>query len=49
VSKFQVVEAVKVLYIVWLASYLVRFRDEVGHLAAMLKPVGVAGCWWCCC
>jgi cell division protein FtsW len=29
VSRFQVVEAVKVLYIVWLSSYLVRFRDEV--------------------
>ena len=29
VSRFQVVEAVKVIYIVWLASYLVRFRDEV--------------------
>src|SRR5690606_41340177 len=28
VSKFQAVEAVKVMYIVWLASYLVRFRDR---------------------
>lgn len=28
-TRFQTVEAVKVLYIVWLASYLVRFRDEV--------------------
>ncbi|MBE2291464.1 MAG: putative lipid II flippase FtsW [Xanthomonadaceae bacterium] len=43
VSRFQVVEAVKVLYIVWLASYLVRFRDEVNATwAAMLKPLGVA-------
>ena len=44
VSRFQVVEAVKVLYIVWLASYLVRFRDEVNATwPAMLKPLGVAG------
>jgi len=43
VSRFQVVEAVKVLYIVWLASYLVRFRDEVNATwPAMLKPLGVA-------
>jgi cell division protein FtsW len=42
-SRFQVVEAVKVIYIVWLASYLVRFRDEVDATwAAMLKPLGVA-------
>ena len=44
VSKFQTVEAVKVLYIVWLSSYLVRFRDEVNATwIAMLKPVGVVG------
>ena len=43
VSRFQVVEAVKVIYIVWLASYLVRFRDEVNATwPAMLKPLGVA-------
>lgn len=43
ISKFQVVEAVKLLYIVWLASYLVRFRDEVNATwPAMLKPLGVA-------
>lgn len=43
VSKFQVVEAVKVLYIVWLSSYLVRFRDEVNATwPAMLKPLGIA-------
>ena len=42
VSNFQVVEVVKVIYIVWLASYLVRFRDEVNATwAAMLKPLGV--------
>ena len=44
ISKFQTVEAVKVLYIVWLSSYLVRFRDEVNATwPAMLKPVGVVG------
>lgn len=43
VSNFQVVEAVKLLYVVWLASYLVRFRDEVNATwPAMLKPLGVA-------
>lgn len=43
VSKFQVVEAVKLLYIIWLSSYLVRFRDEVNATwPAMLKPLGVA-------
>ena len=43
VSKFQAVEAVKLLYIVWLSSYLVRFRDEVNATwSAMLKPIGVA-------
>ena len=44
VSKFQTVEAVKVLYIIWLSSYLVRFRDEVNATwPAMLKPIGVVG------
>jgi len=43
ITNFQVVEAVKVIYIVWLASYLVRFRDEVNATwIAMLKPLGVA-------
>ncbi|MCI4567706.1 putative lipid II flippase FtsW [Lysobacter sp. CFH 32150] len=43
VSNFQAVEAVKLLYIVWLSSYLVRFRDEVNATwMAMLKPLGVA-------
>lgn len=42
VSNFQAVEVVKVFFIVWLASYLVRFRDEVNATwAAMLKPLGV--------
>ena len=40
---FQAVEAVKLLYVVWLASYLVRFRDQVNATwPAMLKPLGVA-------
>ena len=44
VSKFQVVEAVKLLYIVWLASYLERYSEEVGATwMAMLKPLGVVG------
>ncbi len=43
VANFQAVEAVKLMYIVWLASYLVRFRDEVNATwIAMLKPIGVA-------
>ncbi|HXH01655.1 MAG TPA: putative lipid II flippase FtsW [Xanthomonadaceae bacterium] len=44
VANFQAVEAVKLMYLVWLASYLVRFRDEVNATwPAMLKPLGVAG------
>jgi cell division protein FtsW len=43
VMGFQAVEGVKLLYIVWLASYLVRFRDQVNATwPAMLKPLGVA-------
>src|SRR5690606_5606913 len=43
ISNFQVVEAVKVIYLIWLASYLVRFRDDVNATwLAMLKPIGVA-------
>lgn len=43
VIRFQAVEAVKVLLIMWLASYLVRFRDDVpATWIAMLKPIGVA-------
>ena len=42
-AKFQAVEAVKLMYVVWLASYLVRFRDEVNATwMAMLKPIFVA-------
>ena len=42
-ANFQAVEAVKLLYIVWLASYLKRFAEEVtATWSAMLKPLGVA-------
>ncbi|WP_066097979.1 putative lipid II flippase FtsW [Xanthomonas massiliensis] len=42
-TRFQTVEAVKVLYIVWLASYLVRFRDDVNATwGALVKAIGVA-------
>jgi cell division protein FtsW len=44
ISNFQAVEAVKVLYIVWLASYLKRYSEDVAITwMAMLKPVGVVG------
>lgn len=44
VSNFQAVEAVKVLMIIWLASYLVRYRDQVQHgWWGMAKPIVVAG------
>ncbi len=43
VSNFQAVEAVKLLYIVWLASYLKRYSEDVtATWPAMLKPLGVA-------
>ena len=43
VANFQAVEAVKLLYIVWLAGYLKRFAEEVtATWSAMLKPLGVA-------
>jgi cell division protein FtsW len=43
VASFQAVEAVKLLYIIWLASYLKRFSEEVtATWSAMLKPLGVA-------
>src|SRR5690606_31929185 len=39
---FQAVEAVKVFMIVWLASYLVRYRDQVRHgWWGMIKPIVV--------
>ena len=44
VSNFQAVEAVKLLLIVWLSSYLVRHRDAIGDSwKALLKPLLVAG------
>lgn len=40
---FQAVEAVKLLYIIWLASYLKRFSEDISATwGAMLKPIGVA-------
>ena len=43
-ANFQVVEAVKLMLIVWLASYLVRFRDVIGNsVMALYKPLMVAG------
>jgi cell division protein FtsW len=39
-----------VLYIVWLASYLKRYSEDVAVTwMAMLKPVAVVARWWCCC
>lgn len=44
VSNFQVVEAVKILLIVWMASYLKRFAEAVQMTwSGMLKPLGIAG------
>ncbi|MBP7981813.1 MAG: FtsW/RodA/SpoVE family cell cycle protein, partial [Arenimonas sp.] len=41
---FQAVEAVKLMFIVWLSSYLVRYRDQIGvSIKALLKPIGIAG------
>jgi cell division protein FtsW len=43
VANFQVVEAVKLMLIVWLSSYLVRHRDQIGHRwRTLIKPLGVA-------
>jgi len=43
IANFQVVEAVKLMLIVWLASYLVRYRDTIGNsVMALLKPLLVA-------
>ncbi len=43
-SKFQVVEAVKVFLIVWLASYLVRHREQVQNTWwGLIKPMAIAG------
>ncbi len=43
-SNFQAVEAVKLFLIIWLASYLVRFRADVQHsFKGTIKPLLVAG------
>ncbi|GAB3753664.1 putative lipid II flippase FtsW [Lysobacter olei] len=43
IAGFQAVEAVKLFFIIWLASYLKRFSEEVSATwPAMLKPLGVA-------
>jgi len=44
ISSFQSVEAVKLMFIVYLASYLVRHQESVqSDLFGVVKPVGVAG------
>jgi len=44
ISNFQVVEAVKLMLIVWLASYLARHRDQVeSRVFGAFKPLAVAG------
>ncbi|MBB5208784.1 putative lipid II flippase FtsW [Chiayiivirga flava] len=44
VSNFQTVEVVKLLLIVWLASYLVRYREQVQtRWWGIIKPLGIAG------
>lgn len=44
VLNFQAVEAVKLLLIVWAASYLARRRDELASsILSLLKPIGVTG------
>jgi cell division protein FtsW len=44
ISNFQSVEAVKLCFIVYLASYLVRHQEAVrARLFGVLKPLGVAG------
>lgn len=43
VSNFQVVEAVKIMLVIWMASYLKRYADAVQMTwAGMLKPLGLA-------
>ena len=43
ISGFQSVEAVKLLFIVYIASYLVRQRDSVqGRFFGVVKPLGMA-------
>jgi cell division protein FtsW len=44
IAGFQAVEAVKLMFIIWLASYLVRYRDEIAQRwMALIKPLAVAG------
>ena len=44
IAGFQAVEAVKLMFIIWLASYLVRYRDEIAQQwMALIKPLGMAG------
>jgi len=44
IGTFQPVEAVKLMLVVWLSSYLARFRDEVSATwRAMIKVLAVAG------
>ena len=43
VASFQAVEAVKLMFIIWLASYLVRYRDEIAQQwMALIKPLALA-------
>src|SRR5690606_4160239 len=44
ISGFQSVEMVKLILIVYLASYMVRHRESVhASMVGVLKPLGVAG------
>jgi cell division protein FtsW len=44
ISGFQAVEAVKLMLIIWLSSYLVRYREQVqNEWLGLIKPLGVAG------
>src|SRR5438309_8970521 len=44
IASFQSVEAVKLMFIVYLASYLVRHQESVqSDLFGVVKPIGVAG------
>ncbi len=44
ISGFQSVEMVKLILIVYLASYLVRHRESVhASMAGVLKPIGITG------
>jgi len=44
ISSFQAVEAVKLLLIVWLASYMVRYREQLQtRWWGLFKPMGMAG------